>query len=141
MRYLDRYGTLIIGGAGSIYAYVSGNYGQASIILMAIMVLDVISGLMKAYENRNIRSDRMSLGLMKKGGILLAVVFAGLLDKLVSNGEPIFVNMMVWLSIGNESMSFIENLTILGVNIPDEITSRLGQIRELRDNKEDKGEE
>ncbi|WP_255256035.1 phage holin family protein [Priestia megaterium] len=128
MRYLGELGTWAIGMVGSIYAFVTGHTDQAVQILIAMMIIDVMSGLMKGFQRKRLKSAIMSLGIMKKGGMLLAIVFASLLDQLINHGQPVFRTMMVWLSIGNECLSITENLSALGVVIPEAITGRLAQV-------------
>lgn len=129
MRYLHDAGAWIIGGMGTIYSFVTGNFGEATFFLMAMMVLDIISGVMKGAKAKNLKSSISSVGIMKKGGIMLTIIFCWVLDRLVSGGTPVFVTMMTWVSIGNEGLSFIENVSALGVTIPKGITDRLGQVK------------
>lgn len=139
MRYLEESGAWIVGGVGAIYSFVTGNFGEATFLLMLMMFLDIISGVMKGAKAKNLRSAISSIGIIKKGGILLTIVFCWVLDKLVSGGQPIFVTMMTWVSIGNEGLSFLENVTALGVKVPDGIKNRLGQVKkEFEDIREEK---
>lgn len=133
MSYLENAGAWIIGGVGTIYAFVTGNFDVATQVLVGIMLLDVVTGIMKGVQNHNLRSAIMSIGIMKKGGIILSIVFAGMLDLLLNGGSPVFVLMMTWLAIGNEGLSFVENLKTLGVKIPDAVTSKLGQFADEYD--------
>lgn len=70
----------------------------------------------------------MHLGILKKAGILLSIIFASLLDMLVNDGMPVFRTLMVWLSIGNEGLSIVENLAYLGVNMPVSIKEKLANF-------------
>lgn len=139
MSYLENTGAWIIGGIGAMYAFVTGNFDVATQVLVGIMFLDVLTGLMKGVQNKNLKSAIMSIGIMKKGGILLSIVFAGMLDTLLSAGSPVFVPMMTWLAIGNEGLSFVENLKAIGVKMPDAIVSKLGQFSdEFKEAQKDK---
>lgn len=133
MSYLENTGAWIIGGIGTIYAFVTGNFDVATQVLVWIMVLDVVTGLMKGIQNHNLKSAIMSIGIMKKGGMLLSIVFAGLLDSLLNAGTPVFAPMMTWLAIGNEGLSFVENIESLGFKMPKAITSKLGQFADEYD--------
>jgi toxin secretion/phage lysis holin len=128
VSYLSEFKAWAIGGAGSLYAFVTGHTDQAFKILLAMMLIDVISGLMRGAYQKRLKSAIMSMGIVKKGGVLLSIVFAGLLDHLVNDGQPVFRTMMVWLSIGNESLSICENLAAMGIAIPKVIKDRLAQI-------------
>lgn len=128
MGYLDKSATYIIAGVGSLYAFVTGNFNIAFQVLLGIMVLDLLSGLFKGAKKGGLKSIIMHMGLMKKSGLMIAIVFAHLLDMAVNDGQPVFSTMMTWASIGNESLSVIENLEALGVKLPNAITDTLGQV-------------
>lgn len=130
MRYLTDVATWIVGGIGTMYAFVTGHTDQAFQILLAMMIVDIVSGLLKGAQQGRLKSAIMSLGILKKGGILISILFAYLLDMLVNSGNTVFVTMMTWLAIGNEGLSIVENLSILGVKIPDALTNRLGQLKD-----------
>jgi len=140
MKYLGEYGTWIVGGIGTAYAFVTGHTDQAFQILLAIMVVDILTGILKGAHQKRLKSAIMSLGILKKGAILLSIAFASLLDMLVNGGDPVFVTMMTWLSIGNEGLSISENLASVGVKLPGPIVDRLGvmkeQAKDLQDEKD-----
>ncbi|MGN8842555.1 phage holin family protein [Niallia sp. HCP3S3_B10] len=127
MNYLQEFGTWIVAGVGSTYAFVTGHTDQAFQILLAMMALDISSGIMKGIQRKKLKSSIMGLGIIKKGAILLSIFFAYLLDILV-NAEPVFVTMMTWLAIGNEGLSIIENLTAIGIKIPTIIKDTLQEF-------------
>lgn len=139
--YLDRSATYIIAGVGSLYAFVTGNFNVAFQVLLGIMLLDMISGLFKGAQKGGLKSIIMHMGIMKKSGLMIAIVFSHLLDTAVNDGQPVFSTMMTWASIGNESLSVIENLEALGVRLPRAITDSLGQVvnryQDLHDEKDD----
>ena len=130
MRYLTEFSAWIVGGIGTAYAFVTGHTDQAFQILLLMMIVDIVSGTLKGAQQKRLKSAIMSLGILKKGGILLSIAFAYLLDMLVNGSNPVFVTMMTWLAIGNEGLSIVENLTIIGVKIPDAVTDRLGQLKD-----------
>jgi len=128
MRYLGDFSTWAVGILGSVYSFVTGHIDQSISILLWTMIIDIISGIMKGFDQRRLKSAIMSLGIIKKGAILLSIVFASLLDAFLNDNQPVFRTMMIWLAIGNESLSIVENLTALGVGIPKALTERLAQI-------------
>ncbi|APT46589.1 phage holin family protein [Bacillus safensis] len=140
MGYLNNVYVYIVGLVGSLVEFVSGHYQNAIFILVAMMLIDVVTGLLKGAKNKRLKSAIMHMGIIKKAGMLLAIVFASLLDLLVNDGMPVFRTLMVWLAIGNEGLSIIENFTALGVYIPKQIKDRLSQVvaekQELQDEKD-----
>lgn len=130
MKYFGEFGTWVIAGVGSMYAFVTDHTEQGFQILLLMMVIDIISGLMKGAQGGRLKSAIMSMGIIKKGAILLSVAFGYILDNAINGGQPVFSTMMTWLAIGNEGLSVIENLTAMGVKIPKAITDKLGQFSE-----------
>ncbi|MEH7117224.1 phage holin family protein [Neobacillus vireti] len=128
MSYLSNFYCWMVGIIGSITEFVSGHYQNAVFILVCLMLIDVVSGLLKGAKNKRLKSAIMQMGIMKKAGMLLAIVFASLLDILINDGMPIFRTLMVWLAIGNEGLSIIENFNALGVPMPAQIKDRLAQV-------------
>lgn len=128
MSYIQDFGAWMIALSGSLYAFVTGNTEQGFQILLLMMVIDIVSGLLKGIQKRRLKSAIMSMGIIKKGAILLSVAFGFLLDTAVNGGMPVFSTMMTWLAIGNEGLSVVENLTAMGVKIPNIITEKLGQV-------------
>lgn len=156
MNYLESGGAWVVGGIGSLYAFATGNFETTTLVLFAIMGIDIASGILKGLKKKNLKSAIMSIGLMKKGGIILAILLAGLLDEVVNGGQPVFITMMTWLTIGNETLSVVENISALGVQFPNAMIKRLGQVvdhyddaqvekdmspKELEENKDDLLEE
>ncbi|MFG3611449.1 phage holin family protein [Rummeliibacillus stabekisii] len=128
MSYLQHLGVWVAGALGSIWQFVEGNYHNTVFILVALMCIDILSGILKGAKNKRLRSAIMGMGLLKKGAILLSISFAFLLDILVNDSMPVFTTMMTWVAIANEGLSIVENFTALGVSIPKVITDKLATI-------------
>lgn len=133
---IDQTPTWIIGGASSILLFLMGNIPEAVWILVAIMVVDIITGVLKGVHEKNIQSRIMAKGVAKKAGIISAVILGFLLDKFLNLGSPLFTNLIIGLSVGSESISVIENLDALGVKIPIIIKDKILSMANP-DNKED----
>lgn len=112
---------------------IAGHIDEAVNILLAMMVIDILSGLLKGAKHKRLKSAIMHMGILKKAGILLSIVFAALLDILLNDGQPVFKTLMVWLAIGNEGLSIVENLSSIGVKIPSQIKDRLAQLEKTKD--------
>lgn len=140
MSYLNSFYVWVIGLAGSLIEFVSGHYQNAIFILVAFMAIDVVTGLLKGAKNKRLKSAIMHMGLLKKAAMLIAIAFTALLDILINDGMPVFRTLMIWLAIGNEGLSIVENFTALGVKIPNQIKDRLAQVvsekQELQEEKD-----
>ncbi|MGG4390494.1 phage holin family protein [Priestia megaterium] len=132
MGYMGNVSVWIVGLVGGFAEFVSGNYKNAIFILVVMMLIDVVTGLLKGAKNKRLKSAIMHMGIIKKAGMLIAILFATLLDVLINDGMPVFRTLMVWLAIGNEGLSIIENLSSLGVYVPAQIKDRLSQVVNAR---------
>lgn len=137
MGYLERISVWIGGIAGATYSAISGRFGEAFWILLGVMILDLVTGFMKAHHNNNYRSKAISAGIMKKGAIIASVILCYFLDQLMNGGQPAFVVMMTWLSVANEVVSIAENLRAFGVNLPKVITNKMQDVIKEYEMKDD----
>lgn len=103
---------------GACIVYAIGGFDTAFKVLFFFMILDYLSGLMKAYKKREILSKTGWNGLMKKVGTLMAVIVAHQMDKIAPTGSQAFRTIIITFFTANEAISITENLAILGVPIP-----------------------
>ena len=70
---------------------------------------------------------------MHKAGFFLVIILAFQLDVLLENREPFIRNIAVMFYIGVEGTSLLENLSAVGVPIPNFIKKRLSALQEATD--------
>lgn len=95
------------------------------------MAIDIITGVMKAVVTKELTSKIGYKGFFRKAGIMLVIIIANLLD-LLTGAEFLFRNVAVLFYIGLESLSIIENLGMIGVPLPEQITKYLKQLSNER---------
>lgn len=111
-----------------ILVYCFGGLDSALISLLIFIVLDYITGLMKAYKNKKMNSKIGVIGILKKLGMLCMVAVGSVVDHLT--GDSGFIrNCVVYLLIGNEGLSILENLGELDIIVPQFLKDRLEQLR------------
>lgn len=131
-----------IGGA------IAGLFGGWDImlkVLVAVMVIDYITGWIVAILGNSVKTESGHLdsniawkGLLKKGLALLVVLLGALLDKAV--GQSVFRNMIVWFYVANEGLSILENLALAGVPFPTGMKNLLEQMKNKSDKPPDETE-
>ena len=110
-----------------------------AIILVAVMVLDYITGMAKAWQAGELSSRVGIRGILKKLGYLVIVAVAGMLDWLIRYGAaalgwewaPEFLVssvVIVWLII-NELLAILENVEAIGVPVPAFLRKLLGRLQ------------
>lgn len=98
---------------------------------LAFMLIDFISGFLKAWKNNEIDSSKMRKGLVKKIGEVLMLVVGELL--VAGTMFPYSMDILKFISIYlilMEAISIFENLALLGVPIPGFINKTLKQTAE-----------
>ena len=128
------YLSAIFGGLGG---FLFGKWDLPLKILLAGMVLDYISGMLKAFYFREVSSRIGYKGLIKKTGILFTIVVANLTDTIL--GLTMFRSAICMFFCVNEFISVLENVSVIGVPIPDIFKDRLIQVRKniVTDNNKD----
>ena len=118
------------------------------VILIAVMVIDYISGMIKAWITSQLNSRTGIIGIIKKICYLLIVAVGCVADYLISTlttklgmdiGQFYVVGIVVtiWLII-NECISILENLATIGVPVPKLLTKIIGKLKNaVEKNEED----
>ena len=97
------------------------------IIVALFIVLDVITGLLKAFKNKDYSSTYMREGLYHKCGSILCIVFSSLVEytqRYIDIGVNIpIIKAICGYIIIMEISSIIENICLLNPDIlPDKLT-------------------
>ena len=109
--------------AGGVLGFLFGKWDLPLQILLTSMVLDYISGMLKAFYLGEVSSRVGYKGLIKKVGILFTIVVANLTDLVL--GLTIFRSAICMFFCMNELVSVLENISLLGVPIPKFLTDKL----------------
>ena len=125
----------VIASTGTIMSACLGGWDIALRVLIALMVVDYITGFLGAVKNKTVNSDVMWWGGLRKGAILAVLLIAVLLDEMVGNAEPILRTLAIYFYAAREGVSVTENLGVLGVYLPPGIKKVLEQLQEKGDAK------
>ena len=119
---------LMVLGAG--FTWLFGAWDIPIIFLIIVMVLDYITGIIKAKINKELSSDIGLKGIARKFLILAIVMIAVLLDRLLNTGTWGFRSLACYFYIANEALSILENAITLGLKVPDNLKNALIQLQE-----------
>lgn len=123
-------------------------YGILTLLVCGAIILDLITGILKAKITHKLSSKQGSKGFWKKVALLSALAFGFFLDCLefylirISLGQTPFTKISFGMIIGiyiilNESISICENLSACGVNLPAFISNALKNETNKIDNKKE----
>ena len=137
---------IIIGGLSAYFKEIA----IPLVILVAVMIIDYVSGMTKAWMNSDLSSKVGIKGIVKKLCYLLIICVAATVDWLTAEGlgkigVHIEVNYLfgvivtIWLII-NELISILENLAIIGVPLPEFLTKIVHKLKISVENTGKEGE-
>lgn len=96
-------------------------------LLLLLMALDIMTGLFKAFKNKNLWSRKSLFGYARKVLILVVIVLANVVDQILGlNGAVTYATVLFYLA--NEGLSIIENLAAVGVLVPAGLADKLKSI-------------
>jgi toxin secretion/phage lysis holin len=125
----------LYGGIASFFAYIFGGMDSLMAVLLILIVIDFISGFIKAWMIKEFTSNKFYIGGVKKLGILLIVAVSTQLDTLMVGETVIFRVAAITYYIANEGFSILENWGALGLPLPKQLKDALAKLKE--DNSDD----
>lgn len=128
----ERHGTTlhaVVAALGTASTYLWGGWDAVLLALVVLASLDYVSGVIAAWNRRELDSRVGSRGIARKVGMFVVVAVANIIDQTGVVGEPILRTVTTWWYIGNEALSIIENLADIGVPIPERLLSALASLR------------
>jgi toxin secretion/phage lysis holin len=124
---------ITIGVAGAGLSYIFGSLDAMLAALLIFIVIDFVSGFIKAWVKKEFESSKFYIGGVKKIGILAIVAVATQLDRLVLGDNIILRNITVSYYIANEAFSILENYGGLGLPLPAVLKNSIKKLREVSD--------
>lgn len=110
------------------FIWLVGGFDVALSCLLVAIVIDYISGLIKAYNTKTLSSSIGFRGILKKVGIILIVMLAVLVDRItIDNGGV--RTLVIYYFVANEGLSVIENLAQAGLPVPKSLKNALKVIK------------
>lgn len=126
---LDKVISLIASEAATVFIFLVGEIDIALICLIIAIVLDYISGIIKAYNTKKLSSKIGFKGILKKIGILVLVMLSVLIDRVSGNTGAIRT-LVIYYFVANEGLSILENLGEAGIPIPNAIKKALKVLKD-----------
>ena len=112
----------------TVFVYLVGGLDVAMIALLVAIVLDYLSGIIKAYVTKQLSSQTGFKGVVKKVAVLMIVMLAVLVDRVTGETGAIRT-LVIYYFVANEGLSIIENLGQAGVPIPQSIKKALKALK------------
>lgn len=120
----------IMAGVCTILSFLFGDMEGLMIALIALIILDYISGVIAAAVEKRLSSEVGAKGIAKKIFMLLIVALANIVDINVIGDGHVLKTVTVVFYICNECISLIENAGRIGVPVPKKLLDVLEQLRD-----------
>ena len=118
----------IAAAVGGALAWLFGAWDPLIMVLVAVMVLDYITGVADAAVAGTLSSAVGFKGLLKKIFILILVALAALIDRLVPATNGAVRSAVCMFYIANEGLSILENAGTLGLPLPEALRGALQKL-------------
>ena len=113
----------------TIISFLFGDMEGMLIALIALIILDYISGVIAAAVEKRLSSEAGAKGIAKKIFMLLIVALANIVDINVIGDGHVLKTVTVVFYICNECISLIENAGRIGVPVPKKLLDVLEQLK------------
>ena len=121
---------MVITAIGGWLGYFLGGCDGLLFALMAFVVIDYITGVMCAINDRKLSSEVGFRGICRKVLIFLLVGIANILDVQVIGTGSVLRTAVIFFYLSNEGVSLLENAAHLGLPVPDAIKTVLEQLHD-----------
>ena len=120
----------ILAGICTVLSFLFGDMEGLMVALVALIILDYISGVIAAAVEKRLSSEVGAKGIAKKIFMLLIVALANIVDINVIGDGHVLKTVTVVFYICNECISLIENAGRIGVPVPKKLLDVLEQLRD-----------
>ena len=121
---------LIFSAVGGWLGYFLGGCDGLLYALLAFVVIDYITGVMCAINDKTLSSEVGFRGICRKVLIFLLVGIANILDVQVIGTGSVLRTAVIFFYISNEGVSLLENAAHLGLPVPEKIKIVLEQLHD-----------
>ena len=125
---------LIIAVVGGWVGWFLGGTDGFLYALIALVVIDYITGVMCAVLEKRLSSGVGARGIFKKVLIFMLVGIGSIIDRQIIGDGSVLRTAVVFFYISNEGISIIENSGRIGLPIPQKLKDVLEQLKTKGDN-------
>ncbi|MCL2638354.1 MAG: phage holin family protein [Oscillospiraceae bacterium] len=129
------YETFLV-GAGAVLGFMFGELDGLFYALIALVVLDYMSGVAVAIARKCLSSEIGFRGICKKIMVFIVVAVANIIDTRVVESGSALRTAALFLFISNEGVSLLENAACLGLPIPARLMNVLQEIKPKSEKKD-----
>ena len=115
---------------GTVLTEIIGGFDGLIEALVVFVVLDYLTGIFCAIAEKNLSSSIGFKGILQKVLIFMLVGMANLIDLHILGGaEHLLRTAVIFFYLSNEGISILENVSRLGLPVPEKLHSVLRQFK------------
>lgn len=120
--------SMIFGLVGGVITGVLGGWDVLTHAIVVLVIVDYLTGVGKAFTNKEVSSAVGFRGLFKKILIFVVIAVSVEMQKIIGDGIPLR-EIVIMFYIANEGISLIENVSEF-IPLPQKMKDIFIQIRE-----------
>ena len=121
---------MVFAAVGGWLGYFLGGCDGLLIALVVFAVVDYITGVMCAINDRKLSSEVGFRGICRKVLIFFLVGVANILDVEVIGTGSVLRTAIIFFYLSNEGVSLLENAAHLGLPVPQKLKDVLEQLHD-----------
>lgn len=125
----------VLGGLITVASWLYGPMSALYQVLIAVVVLDYLTGLINAFIHKHLSSAIDFRGIARKILIFVLVGLAALVEKAFPQLNTMLTSAICSFYIANEGLSILENAANLGLPLPQILKNALEQLQKKDDSK------
>ena len=119
---------IIVSTIGGIIGGFLGNMDGILYALVIFVILDYVTGVLYAVEEKKLSSAVGYEGIARKVTIFILVGIANILDSYILGQSGVLRAVVIFFYLSNEGISILENATELGLPVPEKLKNILNQL-------------
>lgn len=128
MKELWSFTQAVITTLGGILGWFLGGLDGLLYTLIVFVVLDYVTGLLNAINEKKLSSETGFKGIAKKIIIFMLVGIAHILDAHILGQIGVLRSAVIFFYLSNEGISILENASKIGLPIPQKLQDILEQL-------------
>ena len=121
---------MVFAAVGGWLGYFLGGCDGLLIALVVFAVVDYITGVMCAINDKKLSSEVGFRGICRKVLIFFLVGVANILDVQVIGTGSVLRTAIIFFYLSNEGVSLVENAAHLGLPVPEKLKAVLEQLHD-----------
>jgi toxin secretion/phage lysis holin len=128
LREICKHLQFMFAGLGAWLGWFLGGYDGFIYTLVALVTIDYITGVMRAFVEKQLSSEIGARGIVKKVLIFTLVGIGHTIDSQVLGGGNAIRTAVIFFYLSNEGISILENAAHIGLPIPEKLKNALKQL-------------